>query len=69
MFYKVANLGLFCALLYKNDLPIDLQQSELSAKIEEIIVSCLRFADDIVLVPEYPKKLQTLIIKYESWAK
>ena len=60
VFYKVANLGPFCSL-YLNDLLIDLQQSDLGAKIGEIIVSCLGFTDDIVLVSESPDNLQMLI--------
>ena len=53
-----SKLGPILFLIYINDLLIDLQQSELGAKIGDIIISCLGFADDIVLVSESPENLK-----------
>ena len=43
-----SKLGPILFLIYINDLLLDLQQSELGAKIGKITISCLGVADDIV---------------------
>ena len=64
-----SKLGPLLFLVYINDLLIDLQKSDLGAKIGEILISCLGFADDIVLVSESVENLQMLINICESWAQ
>ena len=64
-----SKLGPILFLIYINDLLINLQKSDLAAKIGDILISCLGFADDIVLVSESPENLQMLINKCESWAQ
>ena len=62
-------LGPLLFLVFINDLLTDLQKSALGAKIGEILISCLGFADDIVLAAETPQKLQDLIDICECWAQ
>ena len=64
-----SKLGPILFLVFINDLLIDLQQSGLGANIGDILITCLGFADDIVLVSESPENLQILINKCETWAK
>ena len=63
-----SKLGPSLFLVFINDLLIDLHNSGLGAKIGSITVSCLGFADDIVLATENPKNLQLLINICEHWA-
>ena len=50
-----SKLGPILFLVYINDLLIDLQKSEHGARIGDIHISCLGFADDIVLVSDLLK--------------
>jgi len=45
-----------------------LNNSNLGAAIENLIISSLGFADDIVLISDSPKKLQSLINICYEWA-
>ena len=64
-----SKLGPILFLVYINDLLIDLQNSVLGAKLGDISISCLGFADDIVLVSESPENLQMLIDMCQRWAQ
>ena len=46
-----------------------MQNSGLGAKIDFLSISCLGFADDVVLMADNPKNLQLLINICESWGK
>ena len=62
-------MALFYFWFFINDLLTTLQNSELGAKIGDLSISCLGFADDVVLTAENPENLQLLINKCECWAK
>ena len=64
-----SKLGPILFLVYINDLLIDLQKSDLGAKLGDISISCLGFADDIVLVSESPEHLQMLINMCQRWVQ
>ena len=64
-----SKLGPLLFLVFINDLLTTLQNSELGAKIGDLSISCLGFADDVVLTAENPENLQLLINKCECWAK
>ena len=56
-----SKLGPLLFLIFINDLLEKLDESKLGAKIDYLIISCLGFADDIVLTSDSPSKLQRLI--------
>ena len=64
-----SKLGPLLFLVFINDMLTDLQKSGLGAKIGNLSISCLGFADDVVLTAETPANLQLLIDKCECWAK
>ena len=64
-----SKLGPLLFLVFINDLLTDLQKSGLGAKIGKLSISCLGFADDLVLTAENPENLQLLINICECWAK
>ena len=64
-----SKLGPLLFLVFINDLLIDLQNSELGARIGNLSISSLGFADDVVLTAENPENLQLLINICECWAK
>ena len=55
-----SKLGPLLFLIFINDLLIDLQESALGAKIGNVSISCLGFADDVVLSAEIPENLNLL---------
>ena len=56
-----SKLGPLLFLVFINDLLTNLQNSGLGAKIVFLSISCLGFADDVVLAADNPKNLQLLI--------
>ena len=56
-----SKLGSFLFLVFINDLLTDLQNSGFGAKIGNLSISCLVFADDVVLTADNSEKLQLLI--------
>ena len=64
-----SKLGSLLFLVFINDLLTDLQNSGFGAKIVNLSISCLGFADDVVLTADNSEKLQLLINICERWAK
>ena len=62
-------LGPVLFIIFINDLLESLNASCLGAKIGNIIISALGFADDIILISDTPGKEQRLIIICEIWSK
>ena len=63
-----SKLGPLLFLIFINDLLEKLDESKLGAKIDYLIISCLGFADDIVLTSDSPSKLQRLINICHEWS-
>ena len=64
-----SKLGPILFIIFINDLLETLNDSGLGANIESLIISCLGFADDIVLTSDCPKKMQKLIDICFQWAQ
>ena len=62
-------LGPTLFIIFINDLLESLNASCLGAKIGNIIISALGFADDIILISDLPEKEQKLITICETWSK
>ena len=62
-------LGPTLYIIFINDLLESLNASCLGAKIGNIIISALGFADDIILTSDSPEKEQKLIVICETWSK
>ena len=55
--------------IFIDDVVEKLDATNCGVEIGELIVTCLLYADDIVLFAESPQELQTLLETAESWAK
>ena len=64
-----SKLGPLLFLLFINGLLNTLHKSGLGGKIDQLTISALGFADDIVLISDSPSKLQSLIDLCLEWAK
>ena len=64
-----SKLGPLLFIIFINDLLETLNESDLGAKIGDLIISNLGFADDIVLTSDSPIKLQSLINICFQWAQ
>ena len=62
-----SKLGPILFIFYINDLLRELNDSNLGAEIDNLIISTLGFADDIVLITGCPKKLQKLLDICYKW--
>ena len=63
-----SKLGPVLFLIFINDLLDKLNESNYGVKIEDLKISSLGFADDIVLTCDSPSKLQSLINICSEWA-
>ena len=64
-----SKLGPILFILFIDDLLKELEASKLGAKMGEIIVTVLGFADDIVLIADTPENVQKLLDICSNWAK
>ena len=64
-----SKLGPLLFIIFINDLLESLNASYLGAKIGNIVISALGFADDIILISDTPEKEQKLITICEIWSK
>ena len=64
-----SKLGPILFLIFINDLLEKLNTSNLGATLDNIIISSLGFADDIVLISDCPLKLQSLINICSDWVQ
>ena len=64
-----SKLGPLLFLIFINDLLFTLHESGLGASIEQLVISCLGFADDIVLTSDSLEKMQSLINICHEWSQ
>ena len=62
-----SKLGPILFNVFINDLLIELSDSKLGATVDNLLVSALGFADDIVLITDCPIKAQKLLDICENW--
>ncbi len=55
--------------LFINDLISEIKTINLAVNINDIIISILAFADDIVIIAQNEKKLQDILHCVEKWCK
>ena len=63
-----SKLGPLLFIIFINDLLLDLESKLIGAKVGELNISTLCFADDILLVTDTPEKLQKLITACGKWS-
>ena len=63
-----SKLGPLLFIIFLNDLLLDLETKGIGAKVGELNISSLCFADDILLITDSPTKLQSLINVCGRWS-
>ena len=63
-----SKLGPLLFIIFLNDLLLNIESKRLGAKMGELNISWLCFADDIMLITDCPKKLQKLITICANWS-